>query len=260
MEGLDGKINLSGKTILITGVTHGIGETTAKLFRSLGAEVIGIGRNEEKGKMLEHDYGIIFRRVDLEKRNEVLEFIKWYEESIGRIHALINNASRNSRFSVLDISLDEWDRMIELNLTAPFLLSQMAARLMIKNNVKGKIINIAAIQALYPLESSFAYVTTKGGLISMTRSMAVDLGKYGIQVIAVLPGPIYVKGDEVPKDLDSRAATLLNRMGRPIEVAWLLAFLVSDYNTFITGSYIVIDGGRLISRKPDPVEITRGEI
>ena len=150
--------------------------------------------------------------------------------------------------------------MISLNLTAPFLLSKMAARLMIKNKIKGKIINVSAIQAHFPLENSFAYVTTKGGLLSMTRSLAVDLGKYGIQVIAVTPGPIYTKGEEPPIDLDQRAATLLGRMGRSIEVANLLAFLVSDLNTFITGTEIIIDGGRIISRKPDPEEISRGEI
>ena len=254
------KIDLTGKVILLTGVTHGIGEVTARVLRSLGATVYGIGRNVEAGRRLEEEVGVIFRRVDLSKRSEVLEFVKWYEENVGVIHALINNASRNSRYSVLDITLDEWDSMIELNLTAPFLLSQMAARLMIKHGIRGKIINVAAIQAYSPLESSFAYATTKGGLISMSRSLAVDLGKYGIQVITVTPGPIYVKGPEVPKDLDSRAATLLGRMGRPIEVAYLIAFLVSDYNTFMTGNEIIIDGGRLISRKPDPVEITRGEV
>lgn len=253
-------IDLRGKTILITGITHGIGEVTGRLLRELGAEVIGVGRDEVKGRQLEREVGIVFRRVDLSKRSEVLDFIRWYESEVGRIHALINNASRNSRYSILDITLEEWDSMVELNLTAPFLLSQMAARLMIKNGVRGKIINVAAIQAHFPLESSFAYVTTKGGLVSMTRSMAVDLGRYGIQVITVTPGPIYVKGPEVPSDLDSRAATVLRRMGRPIEVAWLIAFLVSDYNTFMTGNEIVIDGGRMISRRPDPEEVTRGVI
>lgn len=253
-------IDLRGKVILITGVTHGIGETTARLLRQLGATVYGIGRNEERGRALESEVGIIFRRVDLTRRQEVLDFIKWFEGEVGVIHALINNASRNSRYSILNTTLEEWDSMIELNLTAPFLLSQMAARIMINKGIKGKIINVSAIQAHFPLESSFPYVTTKGGLLAMTRSMAVDLGRYGIQVITVTPGPIYVKGNEVPRSLDENAATLLGRMGRPIEVAWLIAFLVSDLNTFMTGNEIIIDGGRIISRRPDPREITTGEV
>lgn len=252
-------IRLDGKTALITGATHGIGEAAARLFAELGAEVVGVGRDAAKGRELEKA-GVKFKRVDLSKRADVLDFIKWYESEVGIIHVLINNAARNSRFGVLETTIEEWDSMVELNLTAPFLLSQMAARLMIRRGIRGKIINVAAIQAYFPLERSFPYVTVKGGLISMTRSMAVDLGPYGIQVITVTPGPIYNRSEEVPEDLDRRAATLLRRMGRMREVAYLLAFLASDYNTFMTGNEIVIDGGRVISRRPDPEEITRGEI
>jgi NAD(P)-dependent dehydrogenase (short-subunit alcohol dehydrogenase family) len=249
------EISLKGKTCLITGGTHGIGLVTAKLFAELGAQVIALGRN-----IREKNDKIQFVKVDLTSRSELLSFIDWYKKEIGKIDCLINNASVNSRYSILNVTLEEWDRIIALELTAPMLLSKMAAELMIKNGTKGKIINVAAIQAHYPLPESLPYVTVKGGLISMTKSLAVDLGKYGIQVIAVVPGPIYTKGETVPESLDKRAATLLGRMGRPIEAAYLLAFLVSDYNTFITGSEIFIDGGRIISRKPDPEEITSGEV
>ncbi|AAK42782.1 SDR family oxidoreductase [Saccharolobus solfataricus] len=250
------KLDLSGKVCLITGGTSGIGLKTAELFSKLGANVYVIGRRE--ANFLSKN--IYFKKVDLTRREDVLSFIEWYEKNVGTIHVLINNASQNSRYSVLDIPIKEWDEMISLNLTAPFLLSRMAAKLMIKRGIKGKIINISAIQSKFPLERSFAYVTTKGGLISMGRSLAVDLGKYGIQVITVLPGPIYSKDDEPPASLDKRAATLLGRMGRMIEISHLLAFLASDLNSFITGTEIIIDGGRIISRKPDPEEITKGEI
>ncbi|ARM75446.1 SDR family NAD(P)-dependent oxidoreductase [Acidianus manzaensis] len=248
------EISLKGKTCLITGGTHGIGLVTSKFFSELGARVIATGRH------IPEDDKIKFVRVDLTSREDLLNFIEWYKKEIGKIDCLINNASVNSRYSILNVTLEEWDKMLALELTAPMLLSKMAAEIMIKNGVKGKIINIAAIQAKYPLPESLPYVTVKGGLISMTRSLAVDLGKYGIQVITVVPGPIYTRGEEVPEKLDKNAATLLGRMGRPQEVANLLAFLASDYNTFITGSEILIDGGRLISRKPDPNEITSGEV
>ena len=145
--------------------------------------------------------------------------------------------------------------MLNLLLTAPFLLSRWASKKMIDHKKKGKIIVVSAIQAITPLEHSFAYATCKGGLISMVRSMATDLGSYGIQVMAVLPGPFYIKDEPMPEGLDSRAASILGRMGRPNEMAKLLAFLASDNNTFMTGNTIVIDGGRLISRKADPQEI-----
>lgn len=146
--------------------------------------------------------------------------------------------------------------MTNLLLTAPLLLSRWAASKMIEKKKKGKIIVIAAIQAISPLDHSIAYATCKGGLISMVRSMAVDLGKYGIQTTAVLPGPFYIKDDPMPEGLDSRSAAVLGRMGRPDEMARLLAFLASDNNTFMTGNTIVVDGGRLVSRKADPQEIT----
>jgi NAD(P)-dependent dehydrogenase (short-subunit alcohol dehydrogenase family) len=256
-------MNLQGKRILITGGTSGIGRATVELLSQLGAQLIVVSRDPRKLQEIKGELrGSILeiRRADLEVEEDVVELSKWVQSSAGRLDAVINNASRNSRFSVLNTELQEWKRMITLNLTAPFLISQAAARRMIQDGVKGKIINVGAIQYKFPLAESLPYVTTKGGLVSMTRSMAVDLGPYGIQVICVVPGPIYTKGDRVPPELDARASTVLGRMGRPEEVARLLAFLCSDWNSFMTGNVIVIDGGRLISRKPDPGEVVRGEV
>jgi NAD(P)-dependent dehydrogenase (short-subunit alcohol dehydrogenase family) len=244
---------LAGKACVITGGTKGIGEATAKLFAELGASVLITGRDESRGKRLENSSKqITFKRVDLEDRDDVTRFLAWLDARDLRPDVMISNASRNSRYSVTNISVEEWDRMLQLNLTAPFLLSRWAAKKMIESKVKGKIIILGAIQALFPLERSFAYVTTKGGLISMVRSLAVDLGGHGIQVTGVLPGQTYVDGEEVPSSIDTSAATLLGRMGRPEEISHLLAFLASDQNSFMTGNIIIIDGGRVISRKPDP--------
>lgn len=250
--------DLSGKRCLITGGTRGIGEATAKLFEELNAEeVLIIGRNRQKGESIQEQSRVIkYRQVDLEDPASVQNFVKWLEVDFGRIDILVSNASRDSRYTVLDVPFEEWERMVRLNLTSPFLISRCAAQKMVNQGHGGKIILVGAIQALFPLERSFAYVTTKGGVISMMKSMASDLGKYGIQVMGVLPGPIYIKGDKVPESLDKRAATLLGRMGRMKEVARVIAFLASDDNSFISGSYVIVDGGRLISRRPDPVEIS----
>ncbi|GGP19591.1 3-oxoacyl-ACP reductase [Thermocladium modestius] len=250
-------MGINGKQIVITGGANGIGAETAKLFSSMGAKVLILDKDDAAAIGLTRRYGIDFMHVDLADSNQVQKISTDIEKM--DVDVLINNASRNSRFSVIDTELDEWNYMIALNLTAPFLLSKAAAKSMIRRGTRGKIINISAIQAIMPLESSFPYATVKGGLISMTKSMAVDLGRYGIQVITVLPGPIYTEG-EPPQDLDRRAATALGRMGRAIEVAKLLAFLSSDDNTFMTGNIIVIDGGRLIMRRQDPTEISQGII
>jgi glucose 1-dehydrogenase len=251
-------IGLQGKSCVVTGGTKGLGEATAKLLASYGAKVLITGRDEKKGKNIESKFpGIRFRKVDLEDRDDTLKFVNWLDSNIKTIDVMISNASRDSRYTVTDISVEEWDRIVNLNLTAPFLLSRVAAKKMIANKVKGKIIIVSAIQSISPMERSFAYVTTKGGLVSMVRSMAVDLGPYGILVTAVLPGPFYVGRKEIPLEPKGGAASLLGRMGTPDEMARLMAFLASDANTFMTGNAIVIDGGRVISRKPDPEELKK---
>jgi NAD(P)-dependent dehydrogenase (short-subunit alcohol dehydrogenase family) len=258
-------LSLDGKTAIITGSAAGIGERTARLFEELGARVLSLDVDEERGARLEKRSAhgrIQFRKVDLRDRGQVLEFVRWAEENVETVDVLINNAGRASRNNIFNIALEEWDSMVSLSLTAPLLLSRFAANKMIHKGVRGKIIMISAIQALRPLESSFGYSIVKGGLLSMTRSLAIDLGPHGIQVTAVLPGPIYTadrnRFEDAPESLDKRSATLLGRMGKRTEVANLLAFLASDMNTFMTGNLIAIDGGRLISRKPDPEEITKG--
>jgi glucose 1-dehydrogenase len=260
--------SLEGKTCLITGATRGIGEATARLFAESGAQVIATGRDSERGESLQRlatSGRIRFRRADLSSRDEVLSFFEWYDNEFSKVDVLINNARFDVRGGILETDLKDWENELMVNLTSSFLFSQWAAKNMIRNRVRGKIINISAVQAELPLEGGFAYSVTKGGLVSMVKSLAVDLGRYGIQAIAVLPGPIYtsVEGadsEEPPPSLDARAATLLGRFGRKSEVAKLLAFLSSDDNSFITGSAITIDGGRIISRKPDPDEGTSAEL
>ncbi|MDA4112601.1 MAG: SDR family oxidoreductase [Thaumarchaeota archaeon] len=258
-------LTLEGKTCIITGAASGIGEQTAIIFDSLGAKVLALDIDGERGRRLQKNSRsgrITFKRIDLTNRAQLREFDRWAEKNLERVDALINNAIVPRRNSVLDASLEEWDDEIALSLTASFLLSRLAAKKMIAKKVRGKIILISAVQAWIPLHSSFSYSVVKGGMISMAKSLAVDLGAHGISVTAVMPGPIYTSlgsgVEDAPPSLDRKAATLLGRMGRRAEVANLLAFLASDLNSFMTGNTILIDGGRSISRKPDPDEVANG--
>lgn len=258
-------MDLKNKNVIITGGTHGIGETTAILFKELGATILVIGRNEEEGNKIMKAKGegtATFYKCDLTKRDETLKLCQFIDNSENPYNVLINCASRNSRYNVLNIDISEWENMLELNLNSLLLLTKYFSRKLISKNVPGKIINVGAIQSITPLKSSFAYAAVKGALRSITKSLAIDLGEHNILCTLVMPGPIYAKTtNETPsKDLDLRAATVIGRMGRKIEVANLLKFLASDENTFMTGNEIIIDGGRLISRKPDPVEIDSGDL
>lgn len=253
--------DLKGKRVIITGGTHGIGESTALLFGIKGASVLITGRDRNRAEQIRGLPGgenIEFRRCDFTIRSETEELATWIESQTPPYNVLINNASRNSRYSILDLTLKEWDEMVELNLTSILSITRAFSKKLVDLGSPGKVINVGAIQSFFPLNSSVAYSTVKGGLRALTKSLAVDLGPYGILVNLVSPGPIYAKAEseEPPTELDSRAATVLGRMGRKIEVAKLLAFLASDDNTFMTGNEIIIDGGRSISRKSDPQEVS----
>lgn len=261
LENSTAESTLAGKNCVITGGTRGLGGATAKLFARLGANVFISGTDQERGKRLQDsDTRIKFRAANLEDRKETLELVEWLKSNCEKVDVLISNAARNSRYSVTEITIEEWDRIVNLNLGAHFILSKWAASNMIENKTKGKIIIIGAIQAFSPLDRSFAYSTTKGGILSMIKSLAVDLGPHGILATAVLPGSFHVKDEEIDSSLDSRAASVVRRMGKPIEFARLLVFLASDYNSFMTGNVIIIDGGRVISRRPDPEELRLSDL
>jgi len=253
--------NLVGKSCVITGGTRGLGEAAARLFSKLGANVYISGTDEVRGKRIQsEERHIRFKKANLEDRADTLALVEWLDTNCKKVDVVISNAARNSRYNVTDIPIEEWDKIVNLNLGAPFLLSRWAAKNMIENKARGKIIIVGAIQAFSPLDRSFAYVTTKGGIISMVRSLAVDLGPHGILATAVLPGSFYVKDEELDSSLDQRAASVVRRMGKPIEMARLLAFLASDHNSFMTGNVIIIDGGRVISRRPDPEELRLSDL
>ncbi len=258
-------MELKDKRVIITGGTHGIGEATALLFKENGADVLVIGRNGEKGNAMENARGngkINFYKCDLTVRSDIEKLCEFIDKADKPYDVLINCASRNSRYNILNIELNEWENMVELNLTAVLLMTKHFSNKLVSKNMPGKIINVGAVQSISPLKSSLAYAAVKGALRSITKSLAVDLGEHNILCTLVMPGPIYAKTDseEPPHNLDSRAATLLQRMGRKAEVANLLKFLASDENSFMTGNEIIIDGGRLISRKSDPDEIMKGDL
>lgn len=254
--------NFESKSYVITGGSSGIGRSLSLELDSRGAQVIVVGRNRSKYESLieeSSNRNIEFIEADLCVIEDIRKVQKKIE-SLDRLDGIVNNASRNSRFNILETTEQEWFSMTNLNMTSFFLLSKSAIKVFLRKEKGGKIINVGAVQSLLPLQSSFPYVSTKGGILSMTRSIAADFSSKNILVTTVIPGPILTRKERITSidGLNRRAATLVGRMGNAAEVSDLILFLLSDMNTFMTGNEIVVDGGRIISRLPDPKEIRDG--
>lgn len=255
---MDARRRLENKIALVTGSASGIGEGIAKVFARHGARLILVDRQEQKGRQVEElirsEGGeAYFINADLEKDNKIPELVS---DAIGRFNGLdilINNAGLYGWFnkkSVTDTSEVVWNRTLQVNLTAPFLLAKNSIPHLIKRG-GGSIINISSIGGLEAFPEFAAYTASKGGMIQLTKSLALDFGQYGIRANAICPGAIDTPGNDVfvddrKKYLETVSSmTALKRIGKPEDVAYAALFLASDESGYVTGTTLVVDGGRM---------------
>ena len=234
------------KKILITGGTRGIGAALVKKFAKEGHKVAFIYKSShEEAKNLTYELGVIGICADISDADQCKRASLEAIEALGGVDVLINNAGISGFGLFTEISDEDYEKMIAVNLSAPFYFSRECAREMIKKKY-GRIINISSMWGITGASCEVPYSASKAGLIGMTKAMAKELGPSMVTVNCICPGVIetdmnsHLSGDDINALAD---ATPLCRIGQPHEVAELAFFLASDKASFITGQIISADGG-----------------
>jgi len=249
-------MRLQDRVALITGGTSGIGEAVAGLFAREGAKVAITGRNESRGhavtaRILESGGQAIFVRTDVRHAAECKRAVDATLDSFGRLDILFNNAGVFFPQTALECSEEEWDLQIDSNLKGTFLMSKYALEPMIAQG-SGVIINNSSGWGLVGGDKAVAYCASKGGVVLLTKAMAIDHGRQGIRVNCICPGD--VDTPMLPEDARRRGLEWktylagcenrpMGRIGTPEEIAKAVLFLASDDSSFMTGAALVVDGG-----------------
>jgi NAD(P)-dependent dehydrogenase (short-subunit alcohol dehydrogenase family) len=249
-------MRLQNKVALITGGTSGIGEATAILFAQEGARVAVTGRDEKRGhavtaRILENGGQAIFIRTDVRKSEECCRAVEATVRAFAKLDILFNNAGVFYPHTTLDCSEEEWDLQIDINLKGTFLVSKFALPGMIAQG-KGVIINNSSGWGIAGGDAAVAYCASKGGVVLLTKAMAIDHGRQGIRVNCICPGDVdtpmlpedaRMRGMKWSDYLSACANRPLGRIGTAGEIAKTVLFLASDDSSFVTGTALVVDGG-----------------
>ncbi|MDA2938517.1 SDR family oxidoreductase [Acidobacteria bacterium AH-259-A15] len=252
---MDGTIfSLDGRVALVTGGSKGLGKAMARAFAEVGGDVVICSRNEDElqtalDEILEgtHVRGQYFV-TDMTRRDEVERLARSALGAMGRVDILVNNAGSNIPQAIDEIIDEDWDRIVELNLTSCMALTRALVPQM-KERKWGRIIHISSIMALASKDARNSYSATKAALIGMARASALDLASYNITVNCIAPGPFLT---DLPSRLLSKQQmkalaerTALGRWGNPSELAGPALLLASEAGSYITGQVLVVDGGAL---------------
>ena len=244
-------IDLKNLNIILTGATGGIGNSILDKLVSGGANVLASGTNDEKLNLIKEKYqNVKVNKFDISMHDEIENFIEKCNEILGnKIDILINNAGITIDNISIRMKDEEWNKVIDINLTSTFLLSKNTIKKMLKNK-KGKIINITSVVGHTGNIGQANYAASKAGLIGMSKSLALEYGKKNITVNCVSPG--FITSDMTNKISEEHKEMLksrisLNKFGDPKDVANTIAFLCSDLSDYITGETIHVNGGMYFS-------------
>ena len=239
-------VNLKDKKIILTGGSRGIGLSILEKLYSLGSQILIIGSNKENLEKTKSKYPkILIEAFDLGDHDHIPNLFKNCMQQLGGLDVLINNAGITRDNLAIRMSKDEWSKVIDVNLTSSFLMSQEAIKLMLKSK-KGSIVNITSVVAHLGNAGQVNYASSKAALIAMSKSLAREYAKKNIRVNCISPGFIETDMTSVLKE-DQKAMLLNNipmgKMGAGKDIANGAIFLASDMSSYITGETIHINGG-----------------
>lgn len=239
---------LQGRVAIVTGAGRNIGEETAKLLALEGAKVAVVDMDRERGGRVA---GEITQAggdakafvADVGSEAEISALVKNVVAEWGRIDILVNNAAISDNKNILEITKAEWDKVIAVTLTGPFLMCKHVAQQMVAQGRGGSIVNVGSTSGFFGRSRAIAYSAAKGGVANLTRALAVQLAPYRIRVNGVIPNKI---GSPVGKDDFDPTRPVVNLAGRagvPLDLARAVLFLISDESEFIVGEMLFVDGG-----------------
>jgi NAD(P)-dependent dehydrogenase (short-subunit alcohol dehydrogenase family) len=241
-------MKLANQVAIVTGAGRNIGEEVAKTLAAEGAKVAVA--DMDKGRGIKVAAAIAQAGgeaaafvVNVAIESEIAALVEAVVAKWGRIDILINSAAISDNKTILDITKEQWDAVIAVTLTGPFLMSQHVARQMVTQGTGGRIVNIGSTSGFFGRSRAIAYSAAKGGVANLTRAMAVQLAPHGIRVNGVVPNKI---GSPVGKDEFDPARPVVNLRGRPgvpLDMARAILFLVSEDSDFIAGTMLFVDGG-----------------
>jgi NAD(P)-dependent dehydrogenase (short-subunit alcohol dehydrogenase family) len=243
---------LENKAVIITGAGSGMGRSAAFLFSRNGAKVIVADIDSKAGSSVANEItdrggSAIFVRTDVSNSEDAKNCVETALTKFGSLECLYNNAGINPVGTVVDTDEELWDRVLNINLKGMYLMCKYAIPEMVKSG-KGSIVCTSSVDGVLAIYNEAAYIASKGGIISLVKSMAIDFAKDKIRVNCILPGAIRTPLLEKfmadnPAVGDQSKGHALGRIGEPEEVAAMAMFLLSDYSSFVTGAIIPVDGG-----------------
>lgn len=246
---------LSNKVVIVTGASSGIGRATALLYDQVGASVVAVGRDKDRLESLKHEFSSpdnhLLVNADLSKSKDINKIVDKTLSKFGAIDVLAHIAAHLNRKPFLELTEEEWDYHMAVNLKSTFLLNQLVSQVMIENQTKGNIVNFTS--GSWQLGSLFgadAYASSKAGIVTFSRGLAKQLGPHGIRVNTISPGqintPMQTAGNSEQNVKAVSEMCPLGRPGEPEEIASVTVFITSNHGSFISGATINVSGGLLL--------------